>query len=191
MYAIKFEHLEKARARDTQKLRAVIEASSLNHAAQSRLLSSEISELSSRLDAQSASLQSQIDALLAQEEQSQLQYSAVLGKLEQKLNETISQRAFTPEEYEMHEVRSQLAEKTVQAMGLAKEIAAIADAFEATRGGQGGRAGESEEGAAKLIQLQAMLMRGDVELIKRASKNAALQYEVHNLTNLLEAGKSS
>ena len=66
------------------------------------------------------------------------------------------------------------------------ELDSIKEAFEVTRGFQ---QQSTEATCSSIKDLQQLLQRSDAELIKRASRNAALQYEVNRLTELLDKSK--
>ena len=70
----------------------------------------------------------------------------------------------------------------IEIQRLVIQLAMIHEAFEATRGVQVQDAGSD---CKTIKDLQQLLQRSDAELIRRASKNASLQFEVNRLTELL------
>ena len=65
---------------------------------------------------------------------------------------------------------------------LTLKLAMLSDAFEKSRGIKVPLDSEEETDCRSIKDLQQLLARSDNELIKRASKNASLQYEVDRLT---------
>lgn len=133
----------------------------------------------------SARLTNEMAALRLRAKESQLDYMSRASRLEERTAELkrLTVRRHTPEVNELLRLRAQLALKTDEIVELDIRLRALADAFESTRGFRYPGTGQP----VTLKSLQSMLNRTDTELIRRASKNAALQYEVTELKEQLEA----